>query len=166
MKRMATPAIAVAMILIAAQMLPVDRSAPPADGDLVAPPDVKRIIRAACYDCHSSRTRWPWYSRVAPLSWIVAHHVESARLRLNFSDWSDYASDPGTKAHKLEQIRSALADGTMAPWYYRTLHPEARLSERERGAITAWIIREAAAPQTLPADSPGNFPKTSPKNLR
>jgi hypothetical protein len=154
MKRMATPAIALAMIFAAAQMVRVDRSSPPADGDLAAPTDVKQIIRAACYDCHSNSTRWPWYSRVAPLSWIVVRHVESARRRLNFSDWSDYASDPGTKAHKLEQIRSSIADGTMAPWYYRMLHPEARLTAHERDAIAAWITRETAAPQTLPANPP------------
>jgi hypothetical protein len=157
MRRVATPAIALVMMFAAAQMVPVDRSSPPAAGDLAAPPDVERIIRAACYDCHSNRTRWPWYSRVAPVSWIVVRHVETARRRLNFSDWSDYASDPGTKARKLDEIRSSIADGTMAPWYYRMLHPEARLSGRERGAIAAWITREAVTPEARPSP---------PKNLR
>ena len=150
MRHVAAPAIALALIFAAAQMVPIERSSPRAEGDLAAPPDVQRIIRAACYDCHSDRTRWPWYSRVAPVSWLVAHHVEAGRRRLNFSAWADYASDPGTMAHKLEQIKSSIANGTMAPRYYRMLHPEARLSGRDRDAIAAWITRETAAAEKLP----------------
>lgn len=146
MRRLATPAILLAVILAAVQLVPVDRSAPPAEGKLAAPPDVKRILDAACYDCHSNRTRWPWYSRIAPLSWIVVRHVQTARRRLNFSDWSDYASDPGTLAHKLDQIRSSIADGSMAPWYYRMLHREARLSAVDRRAIALWVTGTAIPP--------------------
>jgi Haem-binding domain len=156
MRSGATPVIALAMIFAAAQMVPVDRSSPPATGELDAPLEVARSLRAACYDCHSNRTRWPWYSRVAPASWIVVRHVESARRRLNFSDWADYASDPGTKIHKLEEIKSSIADGTMAPWYYRMLHPEARLSGRERAAISAWIAHQTATPETPAASRPKN----------
>ncbi len=84
MGRLATPALIFAVILAAIQFVPVDRSAPPAAGELAAPPEVARILDAACYDCHSDRTRWPWYSRVAPVSWIAAHHVAAGRRRLNF----------------------------------------------------------------------------------
>ena len=134
------------LIFAAVQLVPVDRSAPPAEGELAAPPAVGRILDAACYDCHSNRTRWPWYSRIAPISWIVVRHVAAARRRLNFSDWSDYASDPGTLTRKLDEIRSSIADGSMAPWYYRMLHREARLSAADRRAIALWVTGAAAHP--------------------
>ncbi len=137
-------AIALVVLFAAAQMVPFEHPPAPDDGDLIAPPGVKRILAAACYDCHSNHTRQRWYGRVAPVSWIVARHVAAAREHLNFSDWSDYASDPGTLAHKLDQIRSSLADGTMAPWYYRMLHREARLDENERAAVAAWIAQATA----------------------
>jgi len=145
MGRLATPALILAVIFAAIQLVPVDHSAAPATGELAAPPEVARILDAACYDCHSVRTRWPWYSRVAPVSWLAAHHVAAGRRRLNFSDWADYASDPGTLAHKLDEIQEAVADGSMAPWYYRMLHREARLSAAERRAIALWAAGAAAA---------------------
>jgi hypothetical protein len=144
MRHLATPAIVLVVILTVIQIFPLDRSSTPDDGDLAAPPGIRRVVAGACYDCHSNHTRWPWYSRVAPLSWIIAHHVAAARAHLNFSDWSDYASDPGTLTHKLDEIRASIADGTMAPWYYRMLHREARLDVHDRAAIDAWIAQVTA----------------------
>ena len=52
-----------------------------------APPDVQAMFRAACYDCHSDETRWPWYSHIAPVSLLVAGDVKRGRSHLNLSEW-------------------------------------------------------------------------------
>jgi len=71
------------MVLI----LAVDRSNPPVEADLEAPAAVTAVLRTACYDCHSNETHWPWYSYVAPVSWLVARDVEEARSEFSFSRW-------------------------------------------------------------------------------
>ena len=133
----------VAAILIAIQFVPVDRRNFPATDGPPAPVPVKTALRGACYDCHSNQTRWPWYSAVAPVSWWAAHEVNEGRRRLNFSAWSDYASDPGTESQKLDEIADFVASGAMAPWYYRALHQEARLPKQQRAQVVNWARQQA-----------------------
>ena len=71
--------LAVAVLLVAIQFVPGGAVNPPVTQDLPAPPEVKAILRQACYDCHSHETRWPWYGRVAPSSWLVARDVSAGR---------------------------------------------------------------------------------------
>ncbi len=137
MRRAAWPAV-VAVAVVAMQLIAVEKTNPPVRGDIPAPPAVKATLRAACYDCHSNQTRWPWYGAAAPVSWLVAHEVNEGRRRLNFSDWEDYAADPGTARHKLEEIADFVGNGAMAPWYYRMMHPQARLSPVQRATIIDW----------------------------
>lgn len=133
-------AIAATAILAAIQVVRPPRVNPPSTGEaLVAPPAVESVLRRACADCHSNQTRWPWYSGLAPLSWLVAHDVSEGRRRLNFSDWSAYADDPETEVHKLDEIAQAVARGDMAPWYYRLLHREAHLDPADRDLLLAWV---------------------------
>lgn len=132
-----------ATLFVAIQFARAERTNPPVHGRLVAPPEVEDPIRRACFDCHSNETRWPWYTGVAPFSWVATHDVSAGRQRLNFSDWTDYASDPETKNHKLEEIVQSIARGDMAPWYYRALHAEARLRHDERDLIARWAHQEA-----------------------
>jgi hypothetical protein len=143
MARMAKWPGIVAAILIAIQFVPVDRRNFPATDGPPAPVSVKAALRGACYDCHSNRTRWPWYSAVAPASWWAAHEVNEGRRRLNFSAWSDYASDPGTESQKLDEIADFVASGAMAPWYYRALHQEARLPKQQRAQVVNWARQQA-----------------------
>jgi hypothetical protein len=134
-----------AIALLAAQLVRFDRSNPAVRGDLSAPPAVKDALERSCYDCHSNETRWPWYSGVAPVSWWVHYEVEEGRRRLNFSAWTDYASDPGTEDQKLDEVGRLIATDAMPPWYYRATHPGARLTPLERAAITRWIAREKSS---------------------
>jgi heme-binding protein len=129
-----------ATAMLFAQLITVSRTNPASDGELAAPPAVTQIIRRACYDCHSNGTRWPWYSRVAPTSWIVAHHVTAGRRQLNFSEWGGYL--PRTRRHKLQWMARAVRDEQMPPWSYRLIHPESRLSESDRAALVRWIESE------------------------
>jgi heme-binding protein len=139
----------VAAQMVAAQFAPVALTNPPVRNDLAAPPEIKSILRRACYDCHSNETRWPWYSGVAPASWLIRDHVLEGRRRLNFSVWGDYAYDPGTEAQKLNEIAKFAANGKMPPWYYRMTHPGARLTTMEREAVAGWAIQKAGN-QPLP----------------
>jgi Haem-binding domain len=130
-------------IFAAIQVVPVERKNFPGQDVVAAPPAVQAALRDACYDCHSNQTRWPWYSAVAPASWLAAHEVNEGRRRLNFSNWDDYASDPGTESQKLAEIAKFVAGGDMAPWYYRALHPRARLSVHQRELVVSWTRERA-----------------------
>lgn len=91
-------------------------------------PEVRALAVAACYDCHSNETRWPWYSQVAPVSWLVQHDTEEGRRELNFSEWSR----PQRKASKAAK---SVEKGQMPLFIYLPTHPEARLSAAERAQL-------------------------------
>jgi hypothetical protein len=134
-----------AAAVVAMQLVRYPRTNPAVESGLVCPPAAESPLRRACYDCHSNETAWPWYSAIAPASWIIHHDVDEGRRRLNFSTWGAYADDPGTKARKLTQISESVARGDMAPWYYRMLHPTAALRPDEREAIVRWVAHELNA---------------------
>ncbi len=79
----------------------------------------------ACFDCHSDQTTWPWYSNVAPLSWLIQHDVQQGRAQLNFSQW-------GTGRRGGEEAAQQIQRGSMPQWYYVLLHPAAGLSAAEK----------------------------------
>jgi heme-binding protein len=143
MRRSLTFLLGFGAALVCSQAVRVQRTNPPVRGDLIAPPPVQEVLREACYDCHSNQTRWPWYSALAPMSWLIQHDVMAGRRRLNFSDWTDYASDPETAAQKLRRVAKAVTDGNMAPRYYQVLHPRARVASEERALVTRWAADEA-----------------------
>src|SRR5436309_14489602 len=91
---------ALAGVLIAAQAFRIDRTNPPVEQDVAAPAGVEALLRRACYNCHSHETVWPWYSHVAPVSWLLAHDVPEGRLELNFPPCAAY---PGAK--KVRNVR-------------------------------------------------------------
>jgi hypothetical protein len=122
--------------LTLAQAIRVERSNPPARSDISADPAVGPLLRRACYDCHSNETNWPWYSNVAPASWLVSSDVNEGRSQLNFSEWENYGRD--AQARKLKEIAEEMRDGDMPPWYYSVMHRNARLNSAERSRIQAW----------------------------
>jgi len=126
------------------QLIPAERTNPPSRGDLIAPAPVAATLRRACYDCHSNVTRWPWYSRVAPLSWVIANHVAEGRQQLNFSEWGIYY--PNTRRRKLQWIGRALREDKMPPWYYEVTHHDARLTAKDRTALEQWIESALTTP--------------------
>jgi hypothetical protein len=121
---------------VAIQFVPVDRTNPPVTGEISAPAYVMSVLARACYNCHSHETKWPWYSRVAPVSWQIAHDVHEAREALNFSTWSRLgtAERPFVK----REIWKEVSTGEMPPWFYLPLHPEARLSAEDHSLLRAW----------------------------
>jgi len=129
-------ALALAALLVGAQLIPIDRGNPLVESDLEAPPELKSILHRACYDCHSNETVWPWYARIAPVSWLVAYDVREGREDLNFSSWRRL--DAQARAKALREIWETVEEGEMPPFYYVPLHPEARLSASERETLRAW----------------------------
>ena len=123
-------------LFLGIQLMPVDRSNPPVTADLDAPHEVKALLRAACYDCHSHETRWPWYSYVAPVSWLVAHDVEEARTEMSFSEWG--ALDPREQRELRREMWEKVEEGKMPLKKYVMLHPGARLSEEQKRLLRDW----------------------------
>ena len=113
------------------------------------PPAVAALLRAACYDCHSHETVWPWYAQIAPASWLVVSDVNEGRQHLNFSEWPH--ADPARAAKKLDRINEVLDYREMPPTKYTMLHPNARLTEAQRQLLLDWS--EAAAKQLRPAEA-------------
>jgi hypothetical protein len=128
--------------LAAAQLVPVERANPPVEADIDPPPEVAKVLRRACYDCHSHETRWPWYAWVAPASWLVSRDVREGRRELDLSRWNAY--DPKKQSKKLKEIWEEVAEGEMPPLFYRLLHPEARLDERDKNLLQTWVQSERA----------------------
>src|SRR5579862_7684844 len=102
-------------------------------------PQTASLFHRACYDCHSNETTWPWYSRVAPISWLVHRDVVEGRRHLNFSEWS--ALPPEKQARRKKSSAREVQKGTMPLWFYLPLHSAARLSEADRGVIARWADR-------------------------
>ena len=125
-----------ALPFLIAQAIPVKRDNPPAEGEISAPPAVQALLKRSCYDCHSNQTRWPWYARVAPVSWLVAHDVHEGREHLNFSTWGRYSADE--RREQVEEIRENVEKGEMPLWFYLPLHPEAKLTAADVERIARW----------------------------
>ena len=121
---------------IGAQFVPVERTNPPVTGEIEAPVQVSEILKRSCYDCHSNESEWPWYSRVAPASWLVVSDVNEAREHMNFSEWNKYSQEK--KEEKIEEIWEEVESGEMPLWFYVPLHPEAKLSAADKELIHKW----------------------------
>ncbi len=92
----------------------------------------RALAKRACFDCHSNETVWPWYSYVAPVSWLVYGDVMEGRSRMNFSDWS--RPHPGA-----DEIAEVIQEGEMPPGTYLLMHPSARLSNAEKQQLIAGL---------------------------
>ena len=101
-------------------------------------PKIARILNRSCQDCHSNRTVWPWYSHVAPASWVISKHVNEGRKMLDFSEWTN--QPPSADERML--ICDAVSDGRMPLPGYTVIHRNARLSKQDVELLCRW----AAAP--------------------
>jgi hypothetical protein len=89
-------------------------------------PQTRELAKRACFDCHSNETIWPWYSHIAPASWITYRDAVEARKEFNFSDWQNNPlNDP-------EEIAEVISEGEMPPWQYLLFHVPAKLSQVEK----------------------------------
>jgi hypothetical protein len=137
--------LAAAVVGIGIQFVPVKGVGvnPPQRYNIGAPPQVEALMRRACFDCHSNETRWPWYAKLAPSSWLMIRDVKKGRSRMNFSEWGD--AEESERALDRENSRDQIADGTMPPWFYLPMHPEARLSAQEKETLKGWLAPPKAS---------------------
>jgi hypothetical protein len=136
MKKISKISVCAVLAFSLIQLIPVKRTNPAVQEEVPASPEVRSVLQRACYDCHSNETRWPWYSRIAPASWLVAHDVREGREKLNFSTWNLFSAKKQTKAFR--EIREEVEESEMPPWIYLLPHPDARLSERDRAILVQW----------------------------
>ena len=130
--------IAVIAVLVLIQLVPVDRSNLPVVSDIATSSEVKAVLKRSCYDCHSHETVWPLYSRIAPVSWLVAKDVYAGRDELNFSTWNQYSTKE--QVRKLHESWEEVEEGEMPLWFYLTVHRNAELSADDRAVLRAWSL--------------------------
>jgi len=94
-------------------------------------PQTRELAQRACFDCHSNETVWPWYSNIAPVSWLAQRDVEEGRRYLNFSDWG--------RVREVDEISEAVSRGWMPPSQFLIMHPEARLTQAEKDALASGL---------------------------
>ena len=101
-------------------------------------PQTRELAVPACFDCHSNETAWPWYTSVAPFSWLTQRDVDEGRNTLNFSTWDRPQSE-------LEDIGKVVLEGEMPPWTYTLIHSGAKLSDAEKRALADGLEATIAA---------------------
>lgn len=144
--RVLTLVLGIPVLLFAAiQFVPYGRNhTNPPDGQRVAfdSPATEELAKKACFDCHSNRTKWPWYSNIAPISWRIQRHVDEGREHLNFT-----AFDPNSKdmAEGAEEAAETVQKGEMPLNDYLLAHPEARLTADEKKMLVAGLEKTFAA---------------------
>ncbi|MGI8838803.1 MAG: heme-binding domain-containing protein [Pyrinomonadaceae bacterium] len=119
----------------------------PIESHLQVSPQVAAILDRSCNDCHSNKTRWPWYTNVAPVSWFVIGHVNDARRDLNFSSWGSYDKDK--QSRRLRDMCELVQDGVMPLSTYTPLHPGSELSAEDKKAFCEWANAERARISSL-----------------
>jgi hypothetical protein len=130
------------VVFIAIQLVPAKRpavsSSNPNDFLLAetVPLEVANILRSACYDCHSNETKYPWYTNIAPVKWMMYDHINEGRDELNFSEWTTFS--PKRKARKMEEVAEEVEEGHMPEKSYTWMHKEARLSDEQKEVLVNW----------------------------
>jgi len=130
--------VSLAALFVVIQLLPVGapRSNPPVTGEPQwSSPRTRELFMRACADCHTNETVWPWYSHVAPVSWLVAHDVEGGRRHLNVSEW-----DPAEPQRHGGDAAREVRGGDMPLPIYLPMHPEARLSAAEKQELVDGLV--------------------------
>jgi mono/diheme cytochrome c family protein len=112
-------------------------------------PTTRALARVGCYDCHSDETTWPWYSNVAPISWLVYRDVKDGRSRLDFTQW-DKPQDV-----EIGELVDVVRGGGMPPWQYKLIHAKSRLTKAEREQLAAGIEKTIAADPPIPGSGGG-----------
>ena len=134
MKKWILPSFVV--VFLAIQFIRPEATNPSVEWTADFPPQVAAIFKRSCHDCRSHTTDWPWYSQVAPVSWIVRGHVIKGRKKWNYSKW---APDP----HELGAICREVSSGAMQMPSYTWIHRSAKLSAAEVKTICDWTKEES-----------------------
>jgi heme-binding protein len=135
--------VALVAFLVVIQVFQPGRTNPPVvtrrslTGHVQVPDDVYSALIRSCGDCHSNETRWPWYSHIAPLSWVITDDVNEGRRHMNFEDW-EALQDPKEAKDRLVDICPEIQQKGMPPFSYRIVHKDLRLNPQEIASICSW----------------------------
>jgi hypothetical protein len=119
------------VVAVAIQFIPFGHdhtNPPPVKEPAWNSPETRALIRRACFDCHSNETTWPWYSNVAPVSWLLQRDVNGGRSHLNFTEWD-------RPQQHAKDVLTEVKQGDMPPWFYLPMHPNAKLTDAEKQAL-------------------------------
>lgn len=135
--------VVLAILCAGIQFVRPARTNPPIDPALAldarhVPSDVAEILDRSCRDCHSNETRWPWYSNLAPASWLVIDHVNHGRSHFNYSGWERYTLEE--RASLVEGSCELARAGSMPMPSYLLMHRSARLAPSDVQALCAWAV--------------------------
>ncbi len=108
-----------------------------------ADPKLVTLLKTSCYDCHSNNTAYPWYNNIAPVSWILANHVNEGKEHLNFSEWDLYT--PEKQHDLLDEIIEVVEENEMPLGSYLIIHDEAKLSDADKEMLKFWATDEMVA---------------------
>lgn len=134
--------IAAAALFLAIQLVPYGQSHPnpPTTREPAwDSPHTRVLFMRACGDCHSNQTSWPWYTNIAPVSWLTQQDVDGGRAQFDVSTW-DQPQDVSAG-----DIADSIRGGSMPPWFYTPLHPAASLSAADKQRLIAGLARTLAA---------------------
>jgi hypothetical protein len=106
------------------------------------------ILSRSCADCHSNRTNYPWYSKIAPASWLLADHIDEGRKELNISVWNTY--ETRKKIRKLDSICEEVQDGEMPLPSYLWIHWDAAMKPGDAATLCNWANGEKERLQNMP----------------
>ncbi|WP_339834274.1 heme-binding domain-containing protein [uncultured Flavobacterium sp.] len=135
--------IALLVVLVVLQFFQIDKTNPETDinQDFLTihnpPTEIASIMKAACYDCHSNKSVYPWYSNIQPIGWYLKDHIEEGKEHLNFSEFGTYT--PKKQAHKLEECYELIEKGEMPLSSYTIIHKEAVLSETQQTELVSYF---------------------------
>ena len=127
---LAALALVTAGLLLSQLVRPARDNPPPQEAMAWDTPATQDLATRACMDCHSNETVWPWYTGVAPSSWLTVLHVRRGRESINLSELN--ALSARRRDRLPDSLERAVTRGSMPPFDYLLMHPEARLSEAER----------------------------------
>ena len=135
--------VALLVVLVILQFFQIDKTNPEFDANQdflkmhEAPTEIASTIKAACYDCHSNQSVYPWYTYVQPVGWFVKNHIEEGKEHLNFSEFETYT--PKKQAHKLEECYELIEKGEMPLSSYTIIHKEAALTETQQTELVNYF---------------------------
>ena len=103
------------------------------------PVNVAGIIKTSCYDCHSNNTRYPWYTNIQPVGWLLANHIKDGKADLNFNEFANYSQR--RQLSKLKATQNSIKDGSMPLSSYTLIHTDAKLSKERKALVLNWISK-------------------------
>lgn len=139
-KKLKYTVYSIIVLFVVIQFIPVNTNNPSSDEnlELKAPVAVKNILLNSCYDCHSNKTNWPFYSKIAPVSWLVSSDVSNGRNRLNFSEW--FTLSEQVRARKKAGMIEEIMDNEMPLALYTFIHPDSKLSDEQKQILKNWTV--------------------------